>query len=218
MLPAASTAETLRTENADSTLTVAVSFPTANILRLHYEFVNTGALPIFLFNQLWDTVGTDPATGQSVFRVLPNLANVAVNADAVTVSKAVVDVPYGLLVETWHLPCLAQVAPGARHAETVELQYPLRPYTPYEPEVELGAVVSRALHFELGYLMGNDATVHTLRPVATATGPAFYLHGLPAKDQRMLTTGPFQASVLVNSPLYPRPPKPTSNGKWTPWG
>jgi hypothetical protein len=215
MLPAA---ETLRAENANGTLTVTVSHPAAEFLRLHYQFVNQSALPIYLLNQLWDTVGTNPTTGQSIFRVSPNLANVAVSADTVTVSKAVVDVPYGLLVEVWHLPCLARVAPGGHYEETVELPYPLRPYTPYEPEVELGAVVSRALHFELGYLVGEAATESTLRPIMTATGPAFYLHGLPAKEQLLLATGPFQTPALVNSPLHPRAPKPASTGKWTPWG
>lgn len=212
------TTETLRTENADGTLAATLTQPTAEMLRLNYQFINRSARHIYLLNQLWDTVGTNTTTGQSVFRVSPNLANVEVSAETVTVSKAVVDVPYGMLVETWHLPCLARVAPGALYEETVDLSYPLRPYTPYEPDVELGTVVSRMLHFELGYLMGEEGIESTLRPVATATGTAFYLHGLPAKEQSLLATGPFQTPVLVNNILHPRAPKPASTGKWTPWG
>jgi hypothetical protein len=211
-------AETLRAENDNGLLTVTVTHSTAEVLNLHYQFYNRSALPIYLLNQLWDTIGTHSTTGQSIFRVSPKLANIEVGTDNVKVSKAVVDVPYGTLVELWHLPCLARVAPSGRYEEMVELPYPLRPYTPYEPEVELGEVVSRKLHFGLGYIVGEADIESTLCPVATAAGSSFYLHGLLAKDQLLLTTGPFEAPVLVNSLLHPRAPKPASTGKWTPWG
>ena len=96
------TTETLRTENADGTLAVTLNQPTAEMLRLHYQFINRSARHIYL--------------------------------------------------------------------------------------------------------------------VATATGMAFYLHGLPAKEQLLLATCSFQTPILVHSLLHPRAPKPASTGKWTPWG
>lgn len=115
-------------------MTVTASYSAAAVLRLHYQFESCSIEPIYLLNQLWDTIGTDKATGNSVLIVSPNRVNVQVGAQVVMVSKAVVDVPMGMLVKVRHIPCLALLAPGATLADAIELLLPLVPYTPFTNE------------------------------------------------------------------------------------
>ena len=209
--------ETLTTQNADCALTVTADLTQPGVLRLRYEVRNTGALPLYFLNQLWRNIRRDARTNQQVFEVLPDLVNIEVTPETVLVHKAVVDVPYGLLVEVRRIPCLAHVAPGAAYAETLTLPLPLQPYTPYESDGATGPVVSRALRVELGYLRGLPHVVQLLEPVTTPTGTAFYLDAFPARQQSIIGAGPFQAPVLTATQLNPYPPKPAETSGWTPW-
>lgn len=209
--------ETLLAENADCTLTATVTLLSSDRLRLDYRLHNRSSLPLYLLNQLWETIGEDAATHQDVFGVLPDLANVQVTPSRVTVGKAVVDVPYLMLVEVRHIPCMTRVAPGTAYEEAVHLPVPLMPYTFYESKVSNGPVVPRALCFELGYIRGLPHVERTVEPVATPTGQAYWTEPFPADQQTVIGVGPFQEAVAVTSRLHERPPKPVGTGGWTPW-
>jgi hypothetical protein len=202
---------TKRSCNADCTLTVTLTFSERGLLQLCYQVQNHNALALYLLNQLWK--GFDQ---QNRVEVPPNRANIEVRPNRVTVSQAIPEIPYGLLVETPYLPFMVCVAPGATYTTTIALPVPLLPYTAYESDSSFGPVVTRALHVALGYLVGLPHVEHALRQSATTTGETvFSSPHFPAKYQSIIEVGPFQELLPVASQLNPYQPRPAN--KWTPW-
>ncbi|WP_046246007.1 hypothetical protein [Hymenobacter terrenus] len=210
------TSETLTAETDACTLTVTASTdgPAAGALRLHYRVRNTGAQPLYFLNQLWKRAWRDPGRNQVLFGVLPNLANVEVSPEAVTVSKKVTDVPPGLMVEALRIPFMTRVEPGAAYEETVELALPLQLNNMYQAGPPNVPAVPRPLHFELGYVSFGPA--EAIREVATPAGSAFGTDAFPESEQEVIRVGPFQGSVPVLDDG--RPARQPSTGQWTPWG
>lgn len=208
--------EALRAENADCTLLVTLSQPTPDLLRLHYHVHNRREWPLYLLNQLWQDIHRNTAD-QPVFEVLPNLVNVVPSPETVTVSKTVVDVPFPLVMEVRHIPCMTRVEVGASFEETIALPLPLMPYTVYQSRRAQGPVVSRSLHFELGYLLGQPQVAAAVEPVAAPIGTVFYTEPFPASYQSLIGVGPFQTAVPLTTRLDELPPKPAPTGEWTPW-
>ncbi|MBO2009920.1 hypothetical protein [Hymenobacter negativus] len=214
MAPDSLTTETLVAHTSDCTLTVKVT-PTAEALHLHYQIRNTASRPLYLLNQLWENAWRDTTRNQLIFYALPNLANVEASSEAVTVSKKVVDVPPGLLVEARRIPLMTRVAPGAEYAETVVLPLPLQLNNMYQSGPLNVPAVPRPLYFELGYLPSEPAET-AIREVATPEGSAFGTNAFPASEQAIITVGPFGQSFQVLADERPAPA--SSNGQWTPWG
>lgn len=214
MAPDSLTAETLVTHTNDCTLTVQVT-PTAESLHLQYHVRNTSPRPLYLLNQLWENAWRNTTRNQLIFYTLPNLVNVEASAEAVTVSKKVVDVPPGLLVEARRIPLMTRVAPGDEHTETVILALPLQLNNLYQSGPLNVPSVSRPLYFELGYLP-SEPTEAAIREVATPKGSAFGTDAFPASEQAIIAVGPFGQSVqvLADERSTPAPRK----DQWTPWG
>jgi hypothetical protein len=208
--------ETLIAENADCTLTVTIAADAA-LAKLHVRYLvhNRSKQPLYLLNQLWKNITRDAANRQ-VFEVLPDLANVQVGQQRVTVGKAVVDVPYLMLVEVRHIPCMTRVAPGAEYEETVDLPLPLMPYTVYEGLPAHGPLAQLPLYFELGYLVGT-VPGGDIRQVATPAGLAYATNPFPASHQSLIQAGPFQAAVPVVTRQEEQPLKPDKAEGWSPW-
>jgi hypothetical protein len=217
ILPDSLTTETLVAQTSNCTLTVTVvRDPAAEALHLQYQVRNTSALPLYFLNQLWENAWRDTNRNQLVFYALPNLANVESSADSVTVSKKVVDVPYGLLVEARRIPLMTCIASGAEYIETVVLPLPLRLNNTYQSGPLNVPAVPRPLYFELGYLSLEPVAETAIREVATPGGSAFGIDAFPASEQTIIGVGPFQQSFLVLADE--RPALPPSDGEWTPWG
>ena len=212
--------ETLSAEYAECALVVTASFPQAETLRLEYRVRNHDIVPLYLFNQLWQDLRHDPATNQHQALVPPNQVNIVERGEWVKISKAIPEIPFGILAEVPYMPFMLLLEPGADYAQTITLPRPLRPYTTYESHLPDGPLVSRELHFELGYLRGLPHVAELTNPLMTTTGDTiFSIHHFPAKHQSTISVGPFhQAFSVISQPgSYSSRPRPTSNGKWTPW-
>jgi hypothetical protein len=140
------------------------------MLRLHHQFINHSAQHIYLLNQLWDTVGTNTTTGQSVFRVSPNRVNIEVRPDRVSVSQSIPEIPFGLLAEAPYMPLMVCVASGAAYTCIVELPVPLLPYNAYERDSPTGPLIMRSLHVGLGYIIGLPHVEQAIHQTVTTTG------------------------------------------------
>jgi hypothetical protein len=118
------------------------------------------------------------------------------------------------------MPFMLRLEPGADYAQTITLPVPLRPYTTYESRHADGPLVSRELHFELGYLRGLPELAEAITPLTTTTGEViFSTYHFPAKDQSTIAVGPFKEvfSVVSQPGSLSSRPRPASTGKWTPW-
>lgn len=191
--------ETLTVAGSDCTLEVAVTYPLPNVLRLRYRVHNISALPLYLCNQLYKTITRDRATGELVYGVLSNLANVRLEAERVVVGKTVVDVPEWMFVEAHQIPCLSRLLPGEEWEETFDLALPLMPYTVYDYSPSAGKPVARKLLFELGYFLASPRTESFITSVRTPFGSAFYIDAFPASEQSLLVAGSWTEPVFVVS-------------------
>jgi len=212
--------ETLSAENAECALTVTIALTQPDTLQLEYRVRNHDTVPLYLFNQLWQDLRRDPATNQHQALVPPNLVNIVERGEWVKISKAIPEIPFGILVEVPYMPFMFRLEPGADYTQTITLPVPLRPYTTYESRRPDGPLVSRELHFELGYLRGLPELAEAITSLTTSTGEViFSTHHFPAKYQSIIAVGPFkEAFSVVSQPgsLSSRP-RPASTGKWTPW-
>ena len=217
LLPAT---ETLSAENTECALTATISFPQPETLQLTYHVRNNDTVPLYLLNQLWQDIRRNPATNQPQAEVPSNLVNIVARDEWVKISKAIPEIPFGLLVEVPYMPGMLRLEPGADFTQTITLPVPLRPYTTYESNLPDGPLVTRLLHFELGYLRGLAHVVEAATPLATTTGEAiFSTPHFPAKHQSVIAVGPFREALpVVSQPgsLSSRP-RPASPDKWTPW-
>lgn len=215
------TPETLFAENAECALTVTLSFPRPDELQLVYRIQNNDTVPLYLLNQLWQNIYYDAETKQQQVQIPADLVNIVTRQDWVKISKAIPEIPFGLLVETPYMPCSLRLEPGTDYTQTITLPAPLRPYTKYESNLPDGPLVSRALHFELGYLRGLPQVASAATSLTTTAGDIVWsMHHLPASQQSIIAVGPFQGALAVISQpgsLSARP-RPASTGKWTPWG
>ena len=179
---------------ADCTLQASASLASPTLLRLRYRVQNHTAYPLYLINQFWL-----PAGPNGSFEVMPNMVNVQLHPDRVTVGKGVVPVPDDKEVEYPYTPHLSRVAPQGWYEETLELAVPLVPFTIYHANrLPTRQPVPRPLYFELGYLtagLGYDAL---MQEVATAHGPIYTFDAAPA-DQRLAVAGPLLPEILVLS-------------------
>jgi len=96
-------------------------------LQLHYRVQNTSDHVLFLLNRFWTST---TLAGQ--YQVQPNITNVQVGANRVTISKAVVPVPNNREVEKHYTPCLSRLGPHETYEETLEIAVPLVPFTWYQ--------------------------------------------------------------------------------------
>lgn len=183
----------------DCALEVTLTRPEPHVLRLRYRVPNHLALPLYLCNQLYKTVARDPATGELVYAVQPNLANVRLEPERVVVGKAVVEVPEWMFVEAPQIPCLSRLLPGEGWEETLDLPVPLMPYTVYDYSPAIGKPVARKLLFELGYFLASPHTENFITAVRTPWGSAYYIDPFPASDQSLLVAGPWAEPVFVVS-------------------
>ncbi|GAA4051502.1 hypothetical protein GCM10022409_42910 [Hymenobacter glaciei] len=191
--------KTLTVMGSDCTLKVAIACPVPNVLRLHYWVHNHSDLPLYLCNQLYKVITRDHTTGELVYAVQPNLANVRLESEHVVVGKTVVDVPEWMFVESHQIPCLSRILPGEEWEETFDLSLPLMPYTVYDYSPSTGKPVSRKLVFELGYFLASPHTEDFITSVRTSSGTAYYIDPFPASEQSLLAVGPWTEPVFVVS-------------------
>lgn len=195
-----SASETLTTTNAECALVITATHPSATTVRLRYRVRNLSSLPMYLCNQLYKDVQRHPSTGAAVFMVQPNLANVQLEGQRVTVGKTVVDVPDWMFVEALQMPCLSRLLPGEEFEEVVELPLPLMPYTVYDYSASQGPLVDCQLQFQLGYFLASPYTESLVTTASTPAGPAYSIGPFPASEQSLITSGPFAETVPVVSP------------------
>lgn len=184
---------TVEQQIPNCTLQVSASYSSPTVLQLHYKVHNRTAKALYLFNQFWIDINADQQ-----FEILPNMVNVQLRADRVTVGKAVVPVPDDMEVEKRYTPCLSRVAPHGDYEETIQISVPLSPFTWYENQPWAKAPIHQPLFFELGYLVVSPQGETQIRRVATSQGPAFYLDTEP-EHQSIISAGPLLPQVAVFS-------------------
>lgn len=216
--------ETLVTENTDLILSLTADFSKNSVLLLSYHVRNHSPVPIYLLNQLWKNIKRDIITGQQVFEILPNLANIQVSSEEVNVSKKAVEVPYGKLVEVLYIPCATRLEPDSEYAEEVELPLPLMPYTIYESTHSPGPVTPCKLYFEIGYISSLLIAENTVKKVESTKNTVFYIDNFSIKDQSLIRVGPFQAPVtVIRNPEREASAeaglrwKQENSNEWSPW-
>lgn len=180
---------------ASCELRATATLITPALLRLHYQVRNHSEQPFFLFNRFFLYVRQQPG----LVEAMPNMANVQLGSDRVTVGKALVPVPDDMEVERRYIPCLSRVTPRGMYEETFELPVPLVPFTVYKHRPLTKGPVPRPLYFELGYFVASEYTESLITAVATTHGEAYYIDSYPMEEQMIATTGILLPEVTVLS-------------------
>lgn len=156
-------------------------------LSISYQFSNFCNSDIFLFNKMYEKVDDE---GRYI--IDENLCNVDVDKGTVVISKKIGTLPEARLVESLNIPCITAVAPGNSCRETVVLDLPLQPWSPYDT-VDAPVSLDWPVYFQLGYIVGQPSSKSVARTVSTTTGKALRFAAVTVGAQVLLTTGPFEA-------------------------
>lgn len=181
------------------TLQASASLDTPSTLRLNYQLHNLTDQAFYLFNRLWRRIDANRQ-----FETVPNLVNVNILSDRVTVGKAVVPVPDDMEVERRYTPCLSRVAPHGHYSETLTLPLPLHPYSCYQVaweesgDAEAKKLLELPLYLELGYVLADVQSEGYFRQVATSHGSAYYRDTAP-ENQFLISAGPLLLSVPISA-------------------
>ena len=164
-------------------------------LQLHYRVQNTSDHVLFLINRFWTSI-----TIEGQYQVQPNMVNVQVGPERVTISKTVVPVPDDMDVESHYTPCMSRLEPNETYEETLEIPVPLVPFTWYltswDESVPVSKGLLRPLYFELGYRVFSVQDAAAVRMASTSHGPAYHAKTEP-EDQLVVCTGPLLAAIEV---------------------
>lgn len=161
---------------ADCDLRAGVQIsPTA--LLLGYEFRNRSSKTAFLFNVIHRT---GPSGGPEADA---NLVYVQPSAGTVVLGKRIIPVPADVDVEKPEVPYVTRVEPGEVYRERLNLQLPLRIFTPYKLRTPV-SMAEAAAYFELGFFLAPDPSV------ARDTGGHLVVYPFPAEKQLILRAGP----------------------------
>ena len=163
------------------------------VLELRYELTNTSGKPLYLFNKL-ARLG-----GASVFDTDPNAANIVLYPDRVTIGKTLIPVPGGKEVERAYVPGLSRLAPGAKLAETMRLPRPLAPFTWYAGRPMRSAPVSRAVVFELGYVLASPEVEQAIRLIDTPNGSTYAASWFPPRLQHVISSAPLLETLVLSA-------------------
>ncbi len=159
----------------------------ANRLLLTYSVANLGDAEIYLFNRMYDDVDDD-----GKYRVGKDVCNIETVDDVVLVSKKIPAVPQFMLVESPNIPCVTALAARQSFAETIEMDLPLKPWTPYAALANPSRRNTLPLFFELGYFVGRDGTRALAKHVPTVSGHALRFAPFSIASQSLLRVGPFE--------------------------
>lgn len=191
--------ETLHAETIDCGLTVTATHSTPGALRLHYSVQNLSSLPLYLCNLLWRDVKINAATQQEEFEIQPNLAYIRATNDSVSVGMTVIDFPISDGIKIFHIPCLTRLVPNEVYEAQVELLLPLVPYRPVASAFQPKPLTDHRLIFELGFFSGTSEVEAHISQVNTTEGFAYTIESFLSKSQIIVSVGPFQTPVAVDT-------------------
>jgi hypothetical protein len=162
-------------------------------LRIDYEVKNTGKQAIYVFNKLYTKIDHN-----GVWHVDPNRVYIILSAGKLILAKRVIPVPDDLDVEKPEVPCVTKIDPERSFRETVTLQLPLSPWTPYQPK-PLGSLQTSQAEFtwEIGYFVEKPGTSKLANTVRTPDGTAIHFSSFNPASQSILRAGPFPFRVAV---------------------
>ena len=121
----------------------------------------------------------------------------------VILSKKIIPVPAGTLVEKPIIPCVSKVKAGLGFKETILVKIPLKPWTPYFMPLDedlAEAPVEKQVFLELGFFLAPPEGDKLAQTVETSDGPALYFYPFPASSQKLMRVGPLSWSVPVLMP------------------
>lgn len=176
-------------------LEISSEIQAGKTLVLRYTFHNGSSQNAYLFNQFYRGIVDGP-----VFETDPNLLNIEVSKRGILLSKKIVPVPADIDVEKPVFPCATLVKPGSELSETLILQLPLIPWTPYHDSGQSQSghqAIPRKAWFELGYFPSNPQSDALAQRVRTKRDEAFRFDPFPIEGQKTLEVGPLPVLVPV---------------------
>lgn len=191
--------ETLHAGTADCKLTVTAIRSTPNVLQLRYKIHNQSSLPLFICNLFWKSQ-LEASTKQEKISIQPNAAHVDMLGECVSVGLIVVDVPISDGVKIFMIPYLTRVEPNQEYEANLELALPLSPYSRLTYITQEGAPSSKELKFEMGYFIGTAQVEKYLSKANVSQVDAYTIESFAAKDQFIISVGPFHNLVQVGVP------------------
>ena len=176
-------------------LTARIAHQEKDNLTIVYTFENQTDKTVFLFNQIYS--GFEPG---GVFKTDKNRVYVEIINEKIIVSKKIIALPEGMLVERPEIPLANPLGPHSKFSETFTLALPLYPDTPYDlaRDHEFDDTIQHfSLYFELGYFF-IAASINTESfKVSSTQGPAFHFTPFPDGKQQIQRAGPLLREVAV---------------------
>lgn len=180
-----------RVAEADVELRGESAVRSGESLVLTYEVHNRGARPIWLLEGLYDRGPTGSV------RLAPDSAYVDITGGQVVVSRMLMPLPPGVLVESPEVPAVTRVEAGQKVSRRVVLPLPVREALPYAsgPGETLPVEGVRELRLRVGYLV--DAPELQLHDAKDTAGAAYRTpgYGQAVKAQKVLEKGPVSIST-----------------------
>jgi hypothetical protein len=160
-------------------------------LAFSYSFTNNSDRAAYVFNRLYNELESRiPVVDSSII-------NIVRNADRVVVSKRVLPVPAGLLVEKRNIPCLTRVDPGTTITENLAVRMPARQYSPYPTGPYQNQVTRYPANFELGFFLAYPGREDVIPVIDTNLGRMPCLDAFSDAAQQILRVGPITSDFRL---------------------
>jgi len=190
--------QTLNIEVADCKLEVDIQQVDSTTLRVSYNFLNQSQQNAYLFNRIYDDI-----TDDDIYATDRNLMYVEIEKGNVILSKKIIPVPAGTLVEKPIIPCASKVKAGLGFKETILVKLPLKPWTPYFMPLDedlAEAPAESQVFVELGFFLAPPEGDKLAQTVETSDGLALYFYPFPVSSQKLMRVGPVSWTIPILMP------------------
>lgn len=172
-------------QNSDMTLSAQMR-QDGIFMMLTYEVTNTSDSTLYLFDVLHDQFDG------AVFPLV-DACYASLEQGQLVLSRQIVAVPKGTLVEYVNIPFVTAIKPGFSVEKTVRQVQPVFPWSPYTDRdriPEAKGVIQMSAWFRVGYFLGVEGTSDLIKAMPTDQGTRPAFSPFPYASQKTLMTGP----------------------------
>ena len=190
--------QTLNIEVDNCKLEVDIKQVDSTTLKVYYNFLNQNQQNAYLFNRIYDDI-----TDDDVYTTDRNLMYVEIEKGNVILSKKIIPVPAGTLVEKPIIPCVSKVKTGFGFKETILVKLPLKPWTPYFMPLDedlAEAPVEGQVFLEFSFFLAPPEGDKLAQTVETSDGTALYFYPFSVSSQKLMRVGPLSWTIPVLMP------------------
>jgi hypothetical protein len=163
-------------------------------LRINYEIRNNRQEAVYVFNKL------TKQDEQGNLQVDPNRIYVLFDGKVAILSKQVIPVPEDKDVEAPEIPCVTRIEPGKSIRETVVVELPLAPWTPYQPApTKIAPTMDAEVALQIGFFIEKPGTAKLATEIKTPRGTLLHFAPFNPANQILLKTPPFAFRVPVRT-------------------